>query len=137
MSDRTLNRILALVIFLVPLVVYTLTMAPTLVFWDSGEFIATAYILGIPHSPGTPLFTLVGRVFAMLPLPMEAAARINFFSVVSGSLAVLMCYLIAVSTLRFMFPALKGGLGRFMTYAGPFTGALFLTFSYTWACFIN
>ncbi len=131
MSDRTLNRILALVIFLVPLVVYTLTMAPTLVFWDSGEFIATAYILGIPHSPGTPLFTLVGRVFAMLPLPMEAAARINFFSVVSGSLAVLMCYLIAVSTLRFMFPALKGGLGRFMTYAGPFTGALFLTFSYT------
>jgi hypothetical protein len=131
MSDTTLNRILALVIFLVPLVVYSLTMAPTLVFWDSGEFIATAYILGIPHSPGTPLFTLVGRVFAMLPLPMEAAGRINFFSVVCGSLAVLMCYLVAVTTLRFMFPALKGGLGRFMTYAGPFTGSLYLTFSYT------
>ncbi len=131
MSDSTINRLLALVIFLVPLVVYTLTMAPTLVFWDSGEFIATAYILGIPHSPGTPLFTLVGRVFAMLPLPMEAAARINFFSVVSGSLAVLMCYLIAVSTLRFMFPTLTGKLGRFMMYAGPFTGALYLAFSNT------
>jgi tetratricopeptide (TPR) repeat protein len=131
MSDTTLNRILALVIFLVPLIVYTLTMAPTLVFWDSGEFVATAYILGIPHSPGTPLFTLVGRVFAMLPLPMEAAGRINFFSVVCGSLAVLMCYLIAVTTLRFMYPSLKGGLGRFMTYAGPFTGSLFLAFSYT------
>ena len=131
MSDTTINRILALVIFLIPLVVYTLTMAPTLVFWDSGEFLATAYILGIPHSPGTPLFTLVGRVFAMLPLPMEAAGRINFFSVVCGSLAVLMCYLIAVTTLRFMFPSLKGGLGRFMTYAGPFTGSLFLAFSYT------
>jgi hypothetical protein len=131
MSDTTINRILALVIFLVPLIVYSLTMAPTLVFWDSGEFVATAYILGIPHSPGTPLFTLVGRVFAMLPLPMEAAGRINFFSVVCGALAVLMCYLIAVTTLRFMFPTLKGGLGRFMTYAGPFTGALYLAFSYT------
>ncbi|MFA4947768.1 MAG: DUF2723 domain-containing protein [Candidatus Krumholzibacteriia bacterium] len=131
MSDTTLNRILALVIFLVPLVVYALTMAPTLVFWDSGEFIATAYILGIPHSPGTPLFTLVGRVFAMLPLPMEAAGRINFFSVMCGSLAVLMCYLVAVTTLRFMYPSLKGGLGRFITYAGPFTGSLYLAFSYT------
>ena len=131
MSDTTINRILALVIFLVPLIVYTLTMAPTLVFWDAGEFIATAYILGIPHSPGTPLFTLVGRVFAMLPLPMEAAGRINFFSVLCGSLAVLMCYLVAVSTLRFMHPSLKGGLGRFMTYAGPFTGSLYLAFSST------
>jgi tetratricopeptide (TPR) repeat protein len=131
MSDSTINRILALVIFLVPLVVYTITMAPTLVFWDSGEFIATAYILGIPHSPGTPLFTLVGRVFAMLPLPMEAAGRINFFSVLCGALAVLMCYLVAVTTLRFMFPSLKGGLARFMMHAGPFTGALYLTFSHT------
>ncbi|MCX5753692.1 MAG: DUF2723 domain-containing protein, partial [Candidatus Krumholzibacteria bacterium] len=131
MSDTTINRILAIVIFLVPLVVYSLTMAPTLVFWDSGEFISTAYILGIPHSPGTPLFTLVGRVFAMLPLPMEAAKRINFFSVVCGALAVLMCYLVAVTTLRFMYPSLKGRLGRFMTYAGPFTGSLFLAFSYT------
>jgi tetratricopeptide (TPR) repeat protein len=106
-------------------------MAPTLVFWDSGEFIATAYILGIPHSPGTPLFTLFGRVFSMLPLPLGVAARVNFFSVVCGSLAVLMGYLIAVTTLRFMFPSLKGGLGRFMMCAGPFAGSMFLTFSDT------
>jgi hypothetical protein len=131
MSESTMNRILALVIFLIPLVVYVLTMAPTLVFWDSGEFIATAYILGIPHSPGTPLFTLVGRVFAMLPLPMHAAGRINFFSVLCGALAVLMCYLVAISTLRFMFPSLKGKLARFMMYAGSFTGALYIAFSST------
>jgi tetratricopeptide (TPR) repeat protein len=131
MSEKVIHRVLALVIFLVPLVVYLLTMAPTLVLWDSGEFIATAVTLGIPHSPGTPLFTLVGRVFAMLSLPMNAAARVNFFSVLSGSLAVLMGYLIAVKTIRFMYPSLKGGLARFMTYAGPFVGALYITFSHT------
>jgi tetratricopeptide (TPR) repeat protein len=130
-SEQTLHRLVALAVFLVPLVVFTMTMAPTLVFWDSGEFIATAYILGIPHSPGTPLFTLAGRVFAMLPLPMAAAARVNFFSVLCGSLAVLMGYLIAVTTLRFMYPALTGRLGRFMVYAGPFAGSLYLTFSDT------
>jgi tetratricopeptide (TPR) repeat protein len=131
LSEQTLHRLVAFAVFLIPLVVFTLTMAPTLVFWDSGEFIATAYILGIPHSPGTPLFTLVGRVFSMLPLPLGVAARVNFFSVLCGSLAVLMGYLIAVTTLRFMYPSLKGGLGRFMTYAGPFAGAMYLTFSDT------
>ena len=131
MSEQTLHRLIALAVFLIPLAVFTLTMAPTLVFWDSGEFIATAYILGIPHSPGTPLFTLAGRVFSMLPLPFGAAARVNFFSVLCGSLAVLMCYLIAVTTLRFMYPSLKGGLGRFMTCAGPFAGSMYLAFSDT------
>ncbi len=126
-----MDRLIALAVFLIPLVVFTLTMAPTLVFWDSGEFIATAYVLGIPHSPGTPLFTLAGRVFAMLPLPMEAAARVNFFSVLCGSLAVLMSYLIAVTTLRFMYPSLSGKLGRFMTCAGAFAGSMYLAFSDT------
>ena len=131
MSEKAIHRVLALVIVLVPLVVYLLTKAPTLVLWDSGEFIATAVTLGIPHSPGTPLFTLVGRVFAMLPLPLNAAARVNVLSVLSGALAVLMGYLIAVSTIRFMYPSLKGGLARFMMYAGPFVGSLYFTFSYT------
>jgi tetratricopeptide (TPR) repeat protein len=131
LSEQTLHRLIAFSVFVIPLAVFTLTMAPTLVFWDGGEFIATAYILGIPHSPGTPLFTLAGRVFSILPLPFGAAARVNFFSVLCGSLAVLMGYLIAVTTLRFMYPSLKGGLGRFMTYAGPFAGSMYLTFSDT------
>ncbi|HEY5133193.1 MAG TPA: DUF2723 domain-containing protein [Candidatus Krumholzibacteriaceae bacterium] len=131
MSEKTLHRLLALVIFLVALVVYVATMAPTLVFWDSGEFIATANILGIPHSPGTPLFTLVGRVFTMLPLPLDTAARVNLFSALCGALAVLIGFLIAVRVLRLMYPDLKGGLARFMTYVGPFTGALYFAFSYT------
>ena len=131
MSDTTINRILALVIFLVPLVVYALTMAPTLVFWDSGEFIATAYILGIPHSPGTPLFTSRGEGVRDAAAADGGGGADQFFSVVCGSLAVLMCYLIAVTTLRFMYPRLKGGLGRFMTYAGPLRGPCILAFSDT------
>jgi tetratricopeptide (TPR) repeat protein len=132
MSEKTLDRLLALLIFLVPLIVYVCTMAVTVSFWDSGEFIATSYILGIPHSPGTPLYVLVGRVFTMLPLPLSIAGRVNFLSVVFSALAVMMGYLIMVSTIRFMYPGLKGGLGRFMGYAGPVVGALYLTFSDTY-----
>jgi tetratricopeptide (TPR) repeat protein len=131
-SEKALDRLLPLLIFLVPLIVYVCTMAVTVSFWDSGEFIATSYILGIPHSPGTPLYVLVGRVFTMLPLPLSIAGRVNFLSVVFSALAVMMGYLIMVSTIRFMYPGLKGGLGRFMGYAGPVVGALYLTFSDTY-----
>ncbi len=131
MSDKRLQLVLALVVFIVPFVVYFLTMAATVSFWDSGEFIATSYILGIPHSPGTPLYVLVGRVFTMLPLPLSIAERVNLLSVVFSALASMMVYLIVTATVRFMYPALKGGMGRFMVHAGGLTGAFFLAFSTT------
>jgi len=132
MPEKALNRLIALVIFVTSLVVYLMTMPPTTSFWDSGEFIATSYILGIPHSPGTPLYVLVGRVFSMLPLPLSIAERVNLLSVVFGALGVLMVYLVAVAVIRFMYGEAKSGLGRFIRYAGPAIGAFYLMFSSTY-----
>lgn len=132
MSDKLLHRLLAIAIFLVSFVTYLLTMSVTVSFWDSGEFIATSYILGIPHSPGTPLYVLIGRVFSMLPLALSIAQKVNFLSVVFGALGVLMAYLIMIAVIRFMYGPPKSAIGRFIQYAGPSAGALYLTFSHTY-----
>ena len=72
----------ALVVTLVVLAVYVASLAPTVTFWDAGEFIAAMKILGIPHPPGTPLFVMLGHVWATI-LPIgEWAWRTNLMSAV-------------------------------------------------------
>ena len=46
---------------------YIITSPPTIYFGDSGELAAAAYNLGIGHPPGYPLFTLMEKLFSLIP----------------------------------------------------------------------
>jgi hypothetical protein len=69
-------------------------LAPTVTFEDSGELIAAAYNMGIPHQPGYPLFTLLGRIFSML-LVGNVAYRLNLMSAFFSSIGA-MCITLTV-----------------------------------------
>ena len=72
----------------VPLAVYLLTLAPSVTFFDSGEFITAIHSLGIAHSPGYPLFVNYAKPFTWLPFG-NIAFRVNFATAISASVA---CY---------------------------------------------
>ena len=85
---------LAVVLFFLTFFVYFSTMAPTVSFWDTGEFIATSYILGVPHPPGSPLFLLIGKLFSLFPISSDIAFRINIFSPIISAATISLLFLI-------------------------------------------
>ena len=73
---------------------YLLTLAPSTAMWDTSEYIAAAYTLGLPHPPGNPFFVLIGRVFSILPIAPSVAMRINVLAAVCSALSATMWFLI-------------------------------------------
>ena len=76
----------AILVTLGAILLYARTAYRTTAFWDSGEFIATSWILGIPHQPSTPLYVLLGRLATLVPL-FSIAIRVNWPSALPNALA--------------------------------------------------
>lgn len=100
MDFKLTNRIFAVFIFLFSTIVYVMTVQSTFSFWDCGEFIACAYTLSVPHPPGAPFFTLMGKIFTMFPVAADIGLRVNYLSVISSSLCVLLLYLISTKVIK-------------------------------------
>ena len=127
--NNRLNRIIAGIVFLVSFLVYYDTMAPTVSFWDCGEFIATAHTLGVPHPPGSPLFLIIGRIFSMIPFSPDIAFRVNLISVLVSALAVMLLYLVIVKVIAHWRGGIKENSDVIIAFGGALVGAL--TFAFT------
>src|SRR5436189_4285753 len=87
------------------LVLYVMTLAPTTQFWDTSEYIAAAYVLGIPHPPGNPLFTLIAHTWGLRPLAAGYAMRINLLAAVTSAIAAGSWFLVSERLMREWVPA--------------------------------
>jgi hypothetical protein len=87
------NTILGWVVFAIALTTYSLTVEPTISFWDCSEYIATSAKLEVGHPPGAPLFQMFGAFFAMFAFEAEQVAlMVNMMSVFSSAFTVLFMF---------------------------------------------
>ncbi len=98
-SEFKLNRwkhVFGLLVFLISFITYLLTLEPTASLWDCSEFIASAYKLQVPHTPGTPLSLLIGRIFTILSFGdvTKVARSLNLMSGFFSAMTVYLTYYI-------------------------------------------
>lgn len=130
MNPIIIIRGIAGISFLTSLIVYLTTMAPTVSFWDCGEFIACSYKMAIPHPPGAPFYLMMGRVFTLLPVFEDIAARVNLISVLSGAFTVLFLHLTIYYLVKGYLKSEEGFL-KYVPSIGGLIGSLSFAFSHS------
>ncbi|MDP3312784.1 DUF2723 domain-containing protein [Lutibacter sp.] len=87
------NSILGWFAFGIALLTYTLTLEPTVSYWDCGEYIATSVKLEVGHPPGAPLFQMLGAFFAMFTNEVTQIAKmVNFMSALASAFTILFMF---------------------------------------------
>jgi hypothetical protein len=131
MNLNILNRIVALVVFVVSLATYILTMPPTVVYWDVGEHCAASYGVQVQHPPGSPLLVLVMRVVSMIPMAGDIAVRMILVNILASCVVVVLLYLITVRLIEMWRGVPSTTIDAMVVYGAAAIGALALTFSTT------
>jgi len=126
------NTITGWLTFTIALITYTLTVEPTMSFWDCGEYIATAAKLEVGHPPGAPLFQMMGAFFAMFATDIKhIAVMVNMMSVFSSAFTILFMFWSSTMLLRKLisqFSELDDN-NNIVILGSSFVGALAFTFS--------
>jgi hypothetical protein len=94
MNFKRVNNLTGWVVCFIASVVYVLTAEKSGSFWDCGEFVSTAYKLQLPHPPGAPVFTLLGRFFIILfgDNPATAAKAVNIMNALASGFTILFLF---------------------------------------------
>ncbi|MBE0392934.1 DUF2723 domain-containing protein [Flavobacterium sp. PL002] len=126
------NTILGWITFGIALITYTLTVEPTMSFWDCGEYIATAAKLQVGHPPGAPLFQMIGAFFAMFAADNQhIALMVNMTSVFSSAFTILFLFWSSSMILRKLAARISepNKNNEIVVLGSSFVGALAFTYS--------
>lgn len=126
---KIIKWILGSLAFLITFIIYTLSVQPSVPFWDCGEFSAAAIWQQVPHPPGAPLFLIFGKIFQIIIPFGDLGWRINMASVIATALSILLLYIIIIKViLNFK----EGGIVQLndaiAIYGSAFIGAMAFAF---------
>ncbi|NQV09475.1 DUF2723 domain-containing protein [Candidatus Woesearchaeota archaeon] len=87
--------IIAAAVFFLSFAVYLSTLSRNIFWGDSAELVTVASTLGIAHSTGYPLYTLLGKLFTFIPFG-SIAFRVNLMSAFFASLTAVLIFFISL-----------------------------------------
>ena len=126
-----MRKLFGYFLFLITLTLYIATSCPTVYVGDGGELISAAYLMGIPHAPGYPLFCLLGKIFSFIPVG-TVAFRVNLTAALFGALTVLLLFYLLRKIISgsgifaFLFAAIFAFSQSFWSQATTAKGALYM-----------
>lgn len=126
------NAILGWLAFLIAALTYSLTVEPTVSFWDAGEYILTSSKLQVGHPPGAPFFQMFGAFFSLFASdPSQIGLMTNMISAISSAFTILFMFW----SISMLLQKLAGGLSAInkskalAILGGAFVGSLSFTFT--------
>lgn len=110
--SESLRKLIAAAGVAIPALYYLLNMAPSLTWLDSGELIATSWVLGTSHPPGHPLYMVASKMLGYV-LPGGVAFRYNLVSLIFAVAALAAAGRMFREILTFVFRKQDDATGSF------------------------
>lgn len=111
-------------------ILYTTTVAPSVLTADAGEFQFVPYIAGITHPTGYPLYTMLGWLWTHVVTFGDVAYRMNLFSALCGALTIGLTYQVSFWGLKLGAPVRIRRLERMLSVLAA---SLFMVSSTFWS----
>ncbi|SCY39155.1 Uncharacterized membrane protein YfcA [Nonlabens sp. Hel1_33_55] len=123
LSYNQLNKILGWTVFVIALIIYWLTLEPTVSFWDAGEYITTSAKLEVGHPPGAPLYQMMVATAAIFATDVSNIAyMVNWMAGFSSALTIL--FMFWSITLLLKRHILKDKFDSTLVLGSAFVGAI-------------
>ena len=132
-SNKKLKQTFSFVLFFISGGILLSTMAPTVSFWDCGEFISCVTKLEVGHPPGAPFYLLLAKLFTLFAADTSQIAYwSNMLSVVSSAGTVVLLFLTLVLIFSRLFPEELTSTKKYLNILIPsFIAALSFSFTDT------
>lgn len=79
-----LKKIIVILFFLSTAILYLHNLTRDIYSGDIGDLVTSAYVFGVAHPPGYPLFSLLGYILSHLPLPLPVVSKVGLISVIAS-----------------------------------------------------
>jgi len=87
-----IKKVIVVTFFIAVTLLYFHNLTHDIYSGDIGDLVTAAYVGGIAHPPGYPLFTLLGFIFSRLPISFEVVTKVAFISAIASVFGLIFFY---------------------------------------------